>query len=28
LYDAHARLLAFRLRREGASVEEAEDVLQ
>lgn len=28
LYDAHARLLAFRLRREGASVEEVEDVLQ
>lgn len=28
LYDTHARLLAFRLRREGASVEEAEDVLQ
>jgi RNA polymerase sigma-70 factor (ECF subfamily) len=28
LYDAHARLLAFRLRRQGASVEEAEDVLQ
>ena len=28
LYDAHARLIAFRLRREGASVEEAEDVLQ
>lgn len=28
LYDAHSSLLAFRLRREGASVEEAEDVLQ
>lgn len=28
LYDSQARLLAFRLRREGASVEEAEDVLQ
>jgi RNA polymerase sigma factor (sigma-70 family) len=28
LYDSHARLLAFRLRREGASVEETEDVLQ
>lgn len=28
LYDSHARLLAFRLRREGASQEETEDVLQ
>jgi len=28
LYDLHARLLAFRLRRDGASVEETEEVLQ
>lgn len=28
LYDSHARLLAFRLRRDGASQEETEDVLQ
>lgn len=28
LYDSHASLLAFRLRRNGASLEETEDVLQ